>query len=249
MSNSRNRSKNRRQPLYQQTADALMDILENMEPGAYLPSEPKLATKLGVSRATLREAMRTFEARGWIVRKQGVGTYVTRPPQVIEAGLEMLESIESLAARIGLDVDMGELSIKERPANKEDARWLELREQSPLVEIARVIRTEGRPVAYLIDILPMDILPVETLRKGFKGSVLDLLIRRGDPVLGHSMTDITAVPASPTIARKISIQRGDELLCLKACLYTRDRRPIDHSYSYFLPGTFRFHVVRRVEAV
>lgn len=249
MSSSRSTTKNRRQPLYQQTADALMEILENMEPGAYLPSEPKLATKLGVSRATLREAMRTFEARGWIVRKQGVGTYVTRPPQVIEAGLEVLESIESLAARIGLNVDMGELSIKQRPANKEDARWLELREQSPLVEIARVIRTDGRPVAYLIDILPMDILPVETLRNGFKGSVLDLLIRGGDPALGHSMTDITAVPASPTIARKMSIQRGDELLCLKACLYTRDRRPIDHSYSYFLPGTFRFHVVRRVEAV
>jgi len=249
MNVSNGRESSGRQPLYQRTADALMEILEKMAPGAYLPSEPKLAKQLGVSRATLREAMRTYEARGWIVRKQGVGTYVTQPPQVIETGLELLESIESMAARIGMDVDMGELSIKERPANKEDARWLELREQNPLVEIARVIRTENRPVAYLIDILPMDILPVETLRKGFKGSVLDLLIRRGDPALGHSMTDITAVPASPTIARKMSIQRGDELLCLKACLYTRDRRPIDHSYSYFLPGTFRFHVVRRVEAV
>ncbi|MBN2556178.1 MAG: GntR family transcriptional regulator [Anaerolineales bacterium] len=249
MNVSNSRENSGRQPLYQRTADALMGILETMAPGAYLPSEPKLAKQLGVSRATLREAMRTFEARGWIVRKQGVGTYVTQPPQVIETGLELLESIESMAARIGMDVDMGELSIKERPANKEDARWLELREQNPLVEIARVIRTENRPVAYLIDILPMDILPVETLRKGFKGSVLDLLIRRGDPALGYSMTDITAVPASPTIARKMSIQRGDELLCLKACLYTRDRRPIDHSYSYFLPGTFRFHVVRRVEAV
>ena len=249
MTDSRRRTTSKRQPLYQKTAETLMEILEKMEPGDYLPSEPKLAGQLGVSRATLREAMRTFEARGWIVRKQGVGTYITEPPQVIETGLEVLESIESIAARIGMDVDMGELSIKERPANKEDARWLELREQSPLVEIARVIQTEGRPVAYLIDILPMDVLPVETLRKGFKGSVLDLLIRRADPQLGHSMTEITAVPATPTIARKMRIQRGDELLCLKACLYTRDRRPIDHSYSYFLPGTFRFHVVRRVEAM
>jgi len=38
--------------------------------------EPKLARDMGVSRATLREAMRSFEAQGLIMRKQGAGTFV-----------------------------------------------------------------------------------------------------------------------------------------------------------------------------
>ena len=46
------------------------------EAGEKLPPEPKLARDMGVSRATLREAMRSFEAQGLIMRKQGAGTFV-----------------------------------------------------------------------------------------------------------------------------------------------------------------------------
>src|SRR3990172_12759937 len=80
--------------------------------GDRLPTEPKLAEMLGVSRATLREAMRTFETQGLIPRRQGVGTFVLHPSSVIDTGLERLESIESLARRIGLTVSMGELKVE-----------------------------------------------------------------------------------------------------------------------------------------
>ena len=63
----------------------------------------------------MREAMRVFEGRGLIVRRQGVGTVVMRPPRVIETGIEALESIETLAGRIGLEVEMGELALRTRP--------------------------------------------------------------------------------------------------------------------------------------
>ena len=78
----------------------LIEIISDADPGQRLPSEPALAEKLGVSRATLREAMRTFETQGLLRRRQGVGTFVVRPSQVIESGLEVLESIERLSARI-----------------------------------------------------------------------------------------------------------------------------------------------------
>ena len=80
----------RTRPLYQKTADALEKMLAGLSPGTFLPSEPDLAKKMGVSRATLREAMRPLEAKGRVVRRQGVGTYVVEPPQVIETGLEVL---------------------------------------------------------------------------------------------------------------------------------------------------------------
>ncbi len=77
--------------------------------------------KLGVSRATLREAMRTFEEQGLIRRRQGVGTFVVRHQQVIDAGVEVLESIESIAARMGLEVSMGLLNIEHISADNEQA--------------------------------------------------------------------------------------------------------------------------------
>jgi GntR family transcriptional regulator len=54
------------------------------------------------------------------------------------------------------------------------------------------------------------------------------------------------VPASPPVARALGIQRGDVLLCFMAELFTTDSKVIDRSQSYFLPGYFRFHVVRRL---
>jgi len=76
--------------------------------------------------------------------------------------------------------------------------------------------------------------------------VLDLLLNRGTFPLTHSRTDIKAVGASPDVARKLQIQRDDVLLNFTASLYTASGRVADYSYSYFLPGYFRFHVVRRI---
>lgn len=234
-------------PLYQQTAEALEKIISETEPGDFLPSEPKMARKLGISRATLREAMRTFEERGLIVRRQGVGTIVTSPPPILEAGLEVLESIETIADRIELDVTMGELNIIERAPDVEESTLLEVSQDEKILEVSRVILADGRPVAYLVDVLARSRFPQDALEKGFTGSVLDFLLRESPVRLTLSRTEITAVSAPAEIARQFKIQRGDVLLQLEAYLYTEEGRAVDHSHSYFLPGIFRFHVVRRVE--
>ncbi len=235
-----------RRPLYQQAAEALAEVVASTPEGGLLPSEPLLAQALGVSRATLREAMRTFEERGLVIRRQGVGTFVRRTPPVIESGLEVLESIETLAARKGLPVEMGEHGVARRPATPEEAALFSIPAGHGLVEVSRVIEADGRPVAFLIDLLPEDLLPERELLGGFRGSVLDLLLRRGDPPLGVSRTEISAVSAPPEIAHHLSIQRGDVLLHFEASLHGGDGRVIDRSHSYFLPGVFRFHVLRRV---
>ena len=110
----------------------------------------------------------------------------------------------------------------------------------------RVLVTGGRPVTYLIDILPKGILPSTDFGDEFQGSVLDLILQRGEPSLGHSRTEITAISAPAHIAKKLQISRNEVLLVLEAWLITAEGKAIDHSLSYFLPGIFRFHVVRRV---
>jgi GntR family transcriptional regulator len=231
---------------FQRLQGQLASLIASTPPGEKLPAEPDLAKQLGVSRATLREAMRSFEGQGIIRRRQGVGTFVVGQSPVLESGLEVLESIESLAHRIGLDVSMGDLNINQIHANDEQADVLNVTVGSDLVQVSRVIMTSDRPVAYLVDILPVDILTPDDLQQGFTGSVLDLLLRRNTPNLSRSVAEIRSVAASADIARSLEIQRGDVLLEFVARLYASEERVVDYSQSYFLPGYFRFQVVRRV---
>jgi GntR family transcriptional regulator len=231
---------------YQRLQGQLASLIASIEPGQRLPAEPELARQLGVSRATLREAMRSFEGQGVIRRRQGVGTFVVSQPAVIETGLEILESIESLAHRSGLNVSMGASHIKTVSASAEEAEMLGVPLNTALIQVLRVILADTRPVAYLIDTLPEDILTAADLKQGFTGSVLDLLLRRGSPQFHRSVAEIRAAAASPEIARLLEIQRGDVLLMFSARLYSIEDRVVDYSLSYFLPGYFRFQVVRRV---
>ncbi len=231
---------------YQRLQVELAELIEKTAPGDRLPSEPLLAQQLGVSRATLREAMRAFEGQGLIRRRQGIGTFVVGRATVIESGLEVLKSIESAAESIDLKISMGTLYIRQIKADSEQAEALGVEVDSALVEVERVILGDDRPVAYLIDILPENILSAADLDEGFNGSVLDLLLQRGSPKLTKSFTEINAVAAPSDIARALEIQRGDVLLMFQANLFEDSGRVINFSKSYFIPGYFRFHVVRRI---
>ena len=230
----------------QRLHDRLGALITSTQPGHRLPSEPDLAREMGVSRATLREAMRIFETQGLIRRRQGAGTYVLKPSRIIDSGLEVLESIETLAERIGLEVAVRGLKLEYRLSTNDEANALQIETGTKVVHLARVIYAGERPVAYLIDIVPEQILNPKELDEHFSGSVLDLFLKRGTPTLLSSRCDINAVPANPEVARALGIQRGDVLLRFEAFLYDTAGIIVDYSFSYFLPGVFRFHVVRKV---
>jgi GntR family transcriptional regulator len=231
---------------YQMLQTELAKLISKTPDGGRLPPEPELAKMLGVSRATLREGMRSFEGQGLIRRRQGIGTFVVPQAKVIESGLEVLESIERKANRIGLKVSMGELEIKEINAKMDEAEKLQVEEGTRLISVSRVIYADNRPVSYLTDILPPGILTEADLQTGFTGSVLDFLLTENKMKLDRSFTDIQAVAAPSYISKKLEIQRGDVLLFFSARLYSEKGKIVDFSNSYFLPGYFRFHVVRRV---
>ncbi len=230
----------------EQLHNQLETIISQAQPGQRLPSEPHLATQLGVSRATLREAMRTFETQGLLRRRQGVGTFVVRPTQVIESGLEVLESIETLSERIGLPVSMGDFQMVSCAADEVVAAKLGVELGAKVLCISRVILADERPVAFLVDTIHPGLLVSEEIGANFTGSVLDVMLKRGAPVLEHSRCEINAVAADGDVARALDIQRGDSVLRFESLLYSIEGKPVDYSFSYFLPGYFRFHVVRRV---
>lgn len=232
--------------LSQHLHEQLRVLITETDPGGRLPSEPALAKQMGVSRATLREAMRIFETQGMIHRRQGVGTFVVPPSQVLDTGLEVLESILTVAERKKLQIEVGPYSIIERQATKAEAESLGLALDGKVLQFSWVMETPDRPVAHLVDVIPAGLLGLDEAREFFRGSVLDLLMSSKDLNLTTSRTELSAVSAPAKIARSLGIQRGDVVLCFEATLYTADGRVVDYSHSYYLPGYFRFHVVRRV---
>jgi len=230
---------------FQRLQADLAALISKTKAGDRLPSEPDLAKQLGVSRATLREAMRTFETQGLIHRRQGAGTFVVGKVPVMEAGLEMLESLDTMADRLGLEVSVSDLHVESILADKDHAAALSISLTTKLTRVRRVMRADSRPVAYLVDCLPEDVLKPSQLPVSFKGSVLDFLIDRGDH-LTVSRAAISAIDATADVAKPLEIQRGDVLLQFVSQLYNVSGKVIDYSSSYFIPGYFHFHVNRRV---
>jgi len=230
---------------FQRLQADLAALINKAAAGQRLPSEPDLAKQLGVSRATLREAMRSFETQGLIRRRQGSGTFVVGRVQALNAGLEILESLDTVAKRQGLEMSISALNVEVMTADAERAEILKVPSGSNLTRVQRVICAEGRPVAYLVDILPEDVLKAKDLPSDFHGSVLDFLLERGDP-LSSSRADVSAIGASADVAKPLEIQRGDVLLHFHAQLFNDEGRVVDYSLSYFIPGYFHFHIMRRV---
>jgi GntR family transcriptional regulator len=221
-------------------------LIASVSAGERLPSEPKLAKQLGVSRATLREAMRTFETQGLIRRRQGAGTFVVGAAPVLESGLEALESIQTMAKRMGLSVRVGNLSVETVPANEKQAQKLGVPLNTSLTRVSRVISTSERAAAYLVDILPADFLAADDLPKQFNGSVLDFMLERGDlPTVAK--IGVNASSASSSVAKALEIQRGDVLLRLSSRIYVDSDQVIDYSLGYFLPGYFDFHILGHIQ--
>jgi GntR family transcriptional regulator len=255
-------------PLYAQASEALRNLVQGggYAPGDRLPSEIELSQQLGISRPTLREALRLLEEDGTIVRRHGVGTFVAQSQPVIESGLEVLESIERIAQRLGLSTSMAEARIQERVAAPRELRALALNGDAMVTEVTRVITADGQRVAHLVDVVPRQVLRGDELRgydlsiapvhelvpspaapgESFHGSVLDYFLARGWPALSHSRTELSAEAADPELAHALAVSKGKPLLRLEAQLYAQDAQVVDYSISHFVPGHFRFHVVRRI---
>ena len=92
-----------RENLSQQTAQRLYARIvaeKRLRPGDKLPNEVELSAHLGVSRATLREAIRTLAARGVLEVRRGRGTFVSaRVEEIEDFGFGALEGVRGQPRR------------------------------------------------------------------------------------------------------------------------------------------------------
>lgn len=101
--------------LYRVVSGKIEELIraENIRPGERLPAERELATKLGVSRTSLREALIALELGGTVEVRGGSGVYVSEQakPQA-EVPSAGPGPFEVLAARRLIEVEVAAMAAK-----------------------------------------------------------------------------------------------------------------------------------------
>ncbi|AUD14079.1 MULTISPECIES: GntR family transcriptional regulator [unclassified Planococcus (in: firmicutes)] len=231
--------------LYLQVIDRMK---QDIASGVYkekekLPSEFELSKSLGVSRATLREALRLLEEDNVIVRRHGVGTFVNSKP-VFSSGIEELTSVSDMIRQAGMEPGVVYLSTSESVCSEEDVNRFHCNPDDTVISIERVRTANGEPVVYCIDKVPSVYMP-----EGFLGrkesSIFSALEESGDIRISYAVTFIDPTGYHEEASPILECDPETALLVLKQHHYDENDRLVLYSKNYFRADKFSFHVVRK----
>lgn len=147
-------------PLYHQVSTAIAARIEDgtLSPGDFLENEIALATRLGISRPTARQALQELVDKGRLVRRRGVGTMVA--PEEIRRAVE-LTSLEADLAAAGRHPTTELLEYLTVAADEDVAAALAVEPGDSVVHLRRLRRADGEPLAVMENYLPIDLAPPE----------------------------------------------------------------------------------------
>jgi DNA-binding GntR family transcriptional regulator len=220
-------------------------ILDGAYPvGSRLPNEAALCADLGVSRATLREAVARLQVLDVVSREQGRGTFVRREPGVsIVTLLEANLSISEMIASMGLEPGTSELETTCQAAPAEAASALGTSESDSVIVVRRVRTASGHPVVYSEDYMPRG-LGLPESPDAYGGSLYELLAGHFGQPVGGALAQIRPETATPEVSDKLHISPGDLLLVLHQTHNLTDGRTILYSVDFVRNDVFTIYVRR-----
>lgn len=230
--------------LYLQVIDRIKDDIEK---GIYkekeqLPSEFDFAKLLGVSRATLREALRILEEENVIIRRHGVGTFVNAKP-LFSSGIEQLNSVTNMIIQVGMKPGTIFLSSDTLNATEEDVRRFSCSNEEEIVVMERVRTADGEPVVYCVDKVPNKYLP-ETFSHE-EESIFNILDETAHKKITYAIAEIEPLGYHERISPILECDPETALLVLKQMHFDEMDEPILYSVNFFRADKFSFHVLRK----
>lgn len=231
-------------PRYQQlSAQLAREIGDGVHPvGALLPPEPQLCARFGVSRHTLREAVRKLCEQGLVARHQGIGTRVLAAhaaPQRYVAALGSLQDLMQYTQRTRLVLHgwrerVADAALAQELQCRPGERWLEGEacrhavdasggEAAPLVHMHIYVRPEARGL-------------FDDLARG-DAWVFGLVEKHGGEPIVEARQVVGAVTMPAASARRLGVRprspglkvrrhylgRGERLLSVSLNVYPADR--------------------------
>ena len=237
-------------PLYFRLRNLLEENIRGgaFPPGARLPSEHEICQKYGVSRATVREALRELVDSGLVIRQHGKGSFVSgatsdaiEPVKLVGSLEDLYDQVERVVARsVEVDQIQGPARVLER---------LALPPGTPLTVVRRVREVDGKVLAWTVNFLPVGI--GRRLRKAdlLKYPLLRLLEERHGVKIAEAVQTLRAVLADREAAVRLEVPFASPLLFAERLYLAPDGTPVQLVQSHYRADRYAFAVrLRRLAA-
>jgi GntR family transcriptional regulator len=230
-------------PLYHQAARVLEEAIEDgrLPRGSKLESELELAARLGISRPTMRAAIRQLVDKGLLVRRRGIGTTVA--PQPVRRAVALTSLYDDLEAA-GREPMTRVLAFERVPCPPEVAERLGLESGAAVLSLDRLrVANSGSyaPVALMHNVVPTGLLEIE--ERDLERTGLYELFRRAG-ITPHVATQrIGARKAGDEEAELLEVEPDDPVLTMTRVAYDAGGRPIEYGWHRYPAGSYWFEMV------
>jgi GntR family transcriptional regulator len=218
-------------PLYYQLGTLLREQIESghFAAGDQLPTETELVESYGVSRITVRQALKSLEEEGLVRREAGRGTFVTgdiRRPKT----LRMDGSLDDLIT-MGLATSVELLTLREVVAMEKDAAALGVAVGSPLMQCRRLRCYHKEPYSYIINRLPLSIAEKFEGHDWERGAILQSIEQRLGLHLRDADQHVRATLADASLARLLNTRIGAPILSVDRVVRTDSGEAVEHVHT------------------
>lgn len=224
-----------------------------LAPGTRLPSEPELAGAMQVSRSTLRAAMASLQQDGLVVRRRGIGTFVS-PTPFIANRLGVNTGLTDLIRSLGLVPACAEISVAACPTTPALAQTLGAGAETQVLEVQRVRSADGKRVSFSKDWLPITVLelsqpcmtPEELERLLAREISLYSVLERDMGVrIHHGSAELSPILAGAVLAKKLQVPARSPLMRIRETHFDTSGSAAMVSDECFAPDFATFVVYRR----
>lgn len=222
-------------PLYRRLQRGIRKALEGGVIGAEdaLPAERDFAAGLGVSRVTVRKALRQLVDEGLLVQQRGAGTFVASR---VEQPLSSLTGFTEDMSTRGLTPTVAWLDRSVGTAMPEEALALNLSPGGRVSRLYRIRLANDRPMCIEQASLPNHVLPDPTL---VEGSLYAQLERSGSrPV--RALQRLRAQLLEIEHARLLKVEPGSPCLYIERRSFLADGRPVEFVRSHYRGDSYDF---------
>ncbi|UCG25678.1 MAG: GntR family transcriptional regulator [Chloroflexota bacterium] len=232
-------------PLYYQLRQLLTERITNGEwqPGKMLPTEEQLQDQYGLSRTTVRQALKELEFEGLISRHRGRGTFVSRPK--ISHSPDPRFNLTAYLSEQGMRPGWRVLSAGWVQAAAEVAERLAVESDLQLYQLRRLRLANDEPIGYHIAHVVRALGQAIDESRLDQGGSLDYLVTTG--LLGQSLANrtIEAVPASEEVANYLDVLKGSAILMVKRRVFNSAGVPVEDMRAMYRGDRFQYRVRQR----
>ena len=229
-------------PLYHQLKQVLFEQIGNgqWKPGELIPGEQELQDIYGLSRTTVRQALRELELEGKVIRYRGRGTFVSTPKIIHSA--EPARNLTSSLLRRQMTPRWRLLSHGEVTATDDVAERLGCPEGSRVYQLQRLRLANDEPIGIHVAHVAPDYVKLVDVSRLASGESMDYL-HAGDALEGSRAERVLeAVPATEQQALHLGVEPGAAMLRILRLLSDGQGKPIEDLCAVYRGDRFEYHV-------